>query len=201
MDFNHYFTNQELENLLKEWSERYPEIVRLSVIGESYEKRPLWLLTLTNLATGPDLEKPAVWIDANIHATEIHRDDHSLHLATRCWKATDRPQITRLLDQAVYYIVPRVNPDGAALALADRPRFIRSGVRPYPWQEKGRPARADVDGDGRILQMRLVDPSGDWKVSALDPRLMQKREPHEHGGMVLPADERRLYRGFRRLLD
>jgi murein tripeptide amidase MpaA len=184
MDFNHYFTNQELENLLKEWAGRYPEIIRLSVIGESYDKRPIWLLTLTNAATGPDLEKPAVWIDANIHATEITGTTTALHLAHALLAGyrTD-PQITRLLDHGVYYLVPRVNPDGAALALADRPRYIRSGVRPYPWQDKEDGLHEqDVDGDGRILQMRLVDPNGDWKVSALDPRLMQKRAPHEHGG-------------------
>jgi murein tripeptide amidase MpaA len=184
MDFNHYFTNEELQTLVKEWAERFPEITRLSAIGESFEKRPIWLLTLTNLATGPDLEKPAVWIDANIHATEITGTTTALHLAHTMLEGYGKDaQITRLLDQGVYYIVPRVNPDGAALALAERPRYIRSGVRPYPWQEKEDGLHEqDVDGDGRILQMRLVDPNGDWKVSELDPRLMQKRDPHEQGG-------------------
>jgi murein tripeptide amidase MpaA len=184
MDFNHYFTNQEIDSLLKEWVERYPEIIRMSTIGESFEKRPIWLLTLTNAATGPDLEKPAVWIDANIHATEITGTTTALHLAQTLVEGYGKDsQVTRLLDQSVYYIVPRVNPDGAALALADRPRYIRSGVRPYPWPDKEDGLHEqDVDGDGRILQMRLADPNGDWKVSELDPRLMQKREPHEQGG-------------------
>ena len=184
MDFSHYFQNQELEALLKEWAAQYPDITRLTSIGESHEKRPIWLLTLTNTATGPDLEKPAVWIDANIHATEVTGTTVALHLAHSLLEGYSKdPRITRLLDQGVYYIVPRVNPDGAALALAARPRYIRSGVRPYPWNEKDDGLHEqDVDGDGRILQMRLVDPNGDWKVSELDPRLMQKREPHEQGG-------------------
>lgn len=184
MDFNHYFTNEELEALLKGWAERYPQIAGLRSIGESYEKRPIWLLTLTNQASGPDREKPAVWIDANIHATEVTGTTAALHLAHTLLQGYGQDaQVTRLLEQGVYYIVPRVNPDGAALALADRPRYIRSGVRPYPWLEKDEGLHEqDVDGDGRILQMRLVDPNGDWKVSELDPRLMQKRAPHEHGG-------------------
>jgi murein tripeptide amidase MpaA len=184
MDFNHYFTNEETEALLKEWAGRFPNLARLSAIGESYQKRPIWLLTRTNVATGPDLEKPAVWIDANIHATEVTGTTTALHIAHTLLEGygTDA-QATRLLDQGVYYIVPRVNPDGAALALSDQPRYIRSGVRPYPWQEKDEGLHEqDVDGDGRILQMRLMDPNGDWKISELDPRLMQKREPHEHGG-------------------
>jgi murein tripeptide amidase MpaA len=184
MNFNHYFNNEEIETLLKDWADHHSEIASLSAIGESFEKRPIWLLTLTNHATGPDQEKPAVWVDANIHATEVTGATTALHLAHTLLEGYGQDkQITRLLDQCVYYIVPRVNPDGAALALADRPRYIRSGVRPYPWQEKEDGLHEqDVDGDGRILQMRLVDPNGDWKVSELDPRLMQKREPHEHGG-------------------
>jgi murein tripeptide amidase MpaA len=184
MNFNHYFTNAELERLYQEWSAQYPELLQIVTIGESYEKSPIRLLILTNTATGPDLEKPAVWIDANIHATEITGNTTALKIAHTLLEGYGKEaQITRLLDQAVYYILPRVNPDGAALALADRPRYIRSGVRPYPWQEKEEGLHEqDVDNDGRILQMRLADPNGDWKVSELDPRLMQKREPHEHGG-------------------
>jgi murein tripeptide amidase MpaA len=184
MNFNHYFTNEELESLYQEWTAHYPDLIHISTIGESYAKRPIWLLTLTNTATGPDLEKPAVWIDANIHATEITGNTTALKITHTLLEGyTKDPQITRLMDQAVYYILPRVNPDGAALALAARPRYIRSGVRPYPWQEKDEGLHEqDVDNDGRILQMRLVDPNGDWKISELDPRLMQKREPNEHGG-------------------
>jgi murein tripeptide amidase MpaA len=131
MNFNHYFTNDELETIYQGWATQYPDLIRLTTIGESYEKRPIWLLTLTNRATGSDLEKPAVWIDANIHATEITGTTTALKIAHTLLEGYGKEaQITRLLDQAVYYILPRVNPDGAALALADRPRYIRSGVRP-----------------------------------------------------------------------
>jgi murein tripeptide amidase MpaA len=185
MPLNQYFTNEQIESLLHQWQQTYPNLVQLSRLGESYEKRPIWLLTLTNQATGPDTEKPALWIDANIHATEVTGATVALNLAQALLEGFGADaQATRLLDHCAYYIVPRLNPDGAALALAERPRFVRSGVRPYPWQDKAEGLHEeDLDGDGRILQMRIQDPSGDWKVSELDPRLMQKRQPHEHGGV------------------
>ena len=81
------------------------------------------------------------------------------------------------------YLVPRLNPDGAELALADRPRHIRSSTRRYPFDE--RPVAGltpeDIDGDGRILSMRLPDPHGGWKVDLQDPRLLVAREPGEFG--------------------
>lgn len=179
-----YYTNEILESQLQSWRQAYPDLVDLQIIGESYEKRPIYLLALTNKLTGPHTEKPALWIDANIHATEITGTTVAMHIAESLLTGyTTDPRAARLLDGSVYYIVPRVNPDGAAMGMAERPRYIRSGVRPYPWLERLEGLHEqDVDGDGRMLQMRIADPSGDWKISELNPRLMQKREPHEHGG-------------------
>ena len=45
MDFNRYFTNADLESSLREWAAAYPKILKLTQLGKSYEKRPIWLLT------------------------------------------------------------------------------------------------------------------------------------------------------------
>ncbi len=184
MDFNRYFTNAELEAQLREWEKSYPKLIQINEIGKSYEKRPIWLATLTNREGGSDIEKPAVWIDANIHATEIAGTTTALKIIhTLLDGYGTNEQAMRLLNECTYYIVPRANPDGAELAMAKNPKFIRSGVRAYPWPEKEEGLHAeDVDKDGRVLQMRMKDPNGDWKVSSLDPRLMDRRGPDEHGG-------------------
>jgi len=184
MDFNHYFTNEEISHLQDEWVSQYPDLIQVSTIGKSHDDRPIWLWTITNRSTGTDLEKPAVWIDANIHATEITGTTAAIYIAQHLLTSYGSDdQITRQLNQAVYYIVPRINPDGAAWAMAPNPRYVRSGVRPYPWEEKDEGLFSqDINGDGKILQMRLEDSNGDWKVSSLDPRLMEKRAPHENGG-------------------
>lgn len=184
MDFNRYFTNADLESSLREWAAAYPKILKLSQLGKSYEKRPIWLLTITNPRSGGDTEKPAIWIDANIHATEIAGTTTAMMLAHTLLSGFGSDErLTRLLNTVTFYIAPRLNPDGAELALAEKPRYVRSGVRPYPYPEKDEGLHeADIDGDGRILQMRIPDPNGELKISSLDPRLMEKRLPYEHGG-------------------
>ena len=182
--FDTYYNNEELGERLRWLAEQYPDIVQLGVLGKTHEGRDIPLVTLTNKATGPDLEKPAFWLDANIHATEVTASVAALYFLV---KATGdygkNPAVTRLLDEQVVYVVPRLNPDGAALALAEQPYFVRSGTRPYPFDEKADGLHtADIDGDGRILQMRIPDPTGDWKISDRDPRLMIKRAPDEEGG-------------------
>mgnify|MGYP002682603940 CR=1 FL=1 len=151
---------------------------------QSHEGRDIPLVILTNRATGPDAEKPAFWLDANIHATELTASMAALYFINKMVNAYGSdPKVTRILDEQVVYVVPRLNPDGAELALAETPKYVRSGTRPYPFEEKRDGLHTeDIDGDGRILQMRIADPTGDWKVSDRDPRLMIKRGPDEDGG-------------------
>lgn len=184
MNFDHYVKNEELEAVLQGWAARFPHLVTLEVIGQSFEKRPVWLLTVTNQATGEHSSKPAMWLDANIHATELTGTSAVLYILNALFEDYGRDErTTRLLDSATIYVVPRINPDGAAQALADHPRFIRSGVRPYPYpDQKPGLIEQDIDGNGKILQMRIKDRSGDWKVSETNPRLMEKRRPEEQGG-------------------
>lgn len=178
--FVHY---QELTELLTALAAERPDLVELSEIGRSYEDRAITLATITNTATGPHHEKPAMWIDANIHATEHTGGTAALNLIHKLVTeyGTD-PTVTRCLDTRCFYIVPRMNPDGVELALGERPRYVRSSARDYPRtdQQDGLIAE-DMDGDGRILTMRLRDPNGTWKPYFDDPRLMVPRDPTEEG--------------------
>jgi murein tripeptide amidase MpaA len=200
MEFNRYFTNAEIDDHLTTWVQTYPKLISVEKIGVSYEKRPIWLATITNQDSGPAGEKPAVWVDANIHATEIAGTTVAMRLIHTLLTGKDDPQIAALLDQCTFYIVPRFNPDGAGLALGPRPRYLRSGVRSYPIPELDDGLHEeDIDGDGRILQMRITDPYGDWKISSQDSRLMEKRGPAEHGGTyyrLLPEGTIENYDGY-----
>lgn len=198
--FDQYYDNHDLHARLAHLAAEHAGIVSLGTLGQSFEGRDIPLVTVTNRDTGPDLEKPAFWIDANIHATEVTGAMAALYvlhaLVTRYGRD---PVVTRIIDEQVVYIAPRLNPDGAALALHEKPRFVRSGTRPYPYPDRQDGLHAeDVDGDGRILQMRIEDPAGDWKVSDRDPRLMVKRQPHDEGGTyyrVLPEGRVENYDG------
>ncbi len=201
MDFNRYFTNEELAQLLAEWADAYPRILDLRVLGASQEKKDIHLLVITHQGAGSDDSKPAIWVDANIHATEIAGTTTALRVAWELLSKYGREQrVTRLVNTCTFYIVPRLNPDGAAWAMADIPRYVRSGTRPYPYEDR-MPGlhNEDVDGDGRILSMRIPDPNGDWKISSTNPKLMEKRDPDEQGGeyfRVLPEGRIEDYDGF-----
>jgi murein tripeptide amidase MpaA len=183
--FDTYYRYDDLVRVLHGIAAAHPGLVRLRPIGRSHEGRDIWLAAVTRFATGEDGDKPAFWIDGNIHATEVAGSMACLYFLHRLVQGYGRDaDVTRCLDTRVFYICPRLNPDGAEWALADVPRIIRSSTRPYPYDEEpiGGLKRQDVDGDGRILSMRVPDPNGPWKISERDARLMVRRDPIEAGG-------------------
>jgi murein tripeptide amidase MpaA len=183
--FDAYYRYEELTRILHAYAEEYPQLVRIESIGKSYEGRDIWLLTVTNFATGLAEEKPALWVDGNIHASEVSPSSACLYLIHRLTREYgSNEKITRCLDTRAFYICPRVNPDGAEWALADKPKIIRSSTRPYPYDEDpiGGLVVEDIDSDGRMLMMRIPDPNGNWKKHPEEPRLMIRRDPDETGG-------------------
>jgi murein tripeptide amidase MpaA len=197
-----YYRFDEFTAILQAWAQAHPTLLTLDSIGKSHEGRDIWLLTVTQQGSGLAVDKPAYWVDANIHASELAGGAASLYFIDTLIAGYGKDErITRCLDSRAFYICPRMNPDGAEWAMRDTPKIIRSSTRPYPYDEDFVDGldTEDVDGDGRILSMRIRDPNGPWKCHPDEPRLMVAREPTEAGGTyyrILPEGRVRDYDGF-----
>jgi len=200
--FDVFPRHAELTEWLQGYAAAYPDLVRVSSIGKSYEGRDIWVATVTHVPAGEHQHKPAFWADGNIHSIELTGCTAVLyylhHLVTGYGV---NPQITHLLDTRTVYLCPRLSPDGAELALADRPRHVRSSTRPYPHGGAHTAGLTieDIDGDGRVLSMRIPDPNGSWKKHADQPRLMVPRALGEFGGdyfRILPEGSVSDFDGF-----
>ncbi|HVF65700.1 MAG TPA: M14 family metallopeptidase [Casimicrobiaceae bacterium] len=202
LQFDRFHRYEELSRILRAFASEFPNLVTLQSIGKSHEGRDIWVVTVTQSKTGAAQEKPAFWVDGNIHATEVAASAaclYFLHVLTSQYG--NNAEVTRALDTRAFYVCPRINPDGAEWALADKPRWIRSSTRPYPFDEESLDGLIveDIDGDGHILQMRIPDPNGLWKTHPDEPRLMIRRDPIETGGTyyrVMPEGRVDNYDGF-----
>lgn len=180
LTYDRYLNYEELREALRGFAEEFPELFSFYSIGESYEGREIWVTEVTNAATGEASEKPAFWVDGNTHAGEVTGSMTALYLMDYLLSGYgSEARVTRLLDEQAFYILPRLSPDGAERYLTTAYN-LRATTRPWPFEEEEPGLHAeDVDGDGEILQMRLADPNGEWRVSREDPRLMVPREPDE----------------------
>ncbi|MGH2413189.1 MAG: M14 family metallopeptidase [Microcystaceae cyanobacterium] len=199
-DFSHYYTYDELVNYLHYKAEAYPHLISLKAIGQSYAGRDLWLAILTHQQTGSPLEKPGYWIDGNTHAGEVTGSAVALYIIHYLLTHYEQDsQVTHLLDRYTIYVLPRLAVDGAEKYLTT-PYSLRSSIRHYPYADRQDGLYTeDINGDGLILQMRLQDDCGAWKVSPDDSRVMVRREPDEFGGTyytVLPEGLIQNYDGY-----
>jgi hypothetical protein len=181
--FDRFYTYAELEETLMAWVSAFPTLCQVESIGKSFEGRQIPLVTVTNQATGRPEEKPAIIVHAQIHASEFTGTTAALNLLDRLLHGYgSEERVTHALDTRTFYVVPRVNPDGAEAVLEDG-RWRRSSIRPYPRDEpEDGLHREDMDGDGRVLMMRLRDPNGPWKPHPDDARLLIPREPNDVEG-------------------
>ncbi len=181
-----YLTYAELAAELHAIAAAYPHLATVHSAGTSYEGRDILAVTITNEQTGAPEEKPAIYCDGNIHAGEVAPSMILLHAADYLTQRFGRDkEVDHLLNTRTFYLLPRVNPDGAEKYLTT-PHLLRSSVRPYPDESVSRMPGlhpVDIDGDGRILTMRVRDDRrGAWKKSHRDPRAMIPRGPDEWEG-------------------
>ncbi len=180
--YDHYYKYEELTNLLQGYAADYPDYCRLESIGETLEKRQMWLLSITKLADGDFADKPACGVNANIHAGEVTGTMCCMYFIDYLLTNREDPEVDWLLSHFTVYCVPRITPDGAEYYLTT-PYSLRSVNRYYPYeQEQPGVQPEDMDGDGVIRQMRVENPNGGFKISERDPRIMVRRRPDDIEG-------------------
>ena len=193
--FDHYYTYEQVGEALRALHEAFPELTSIDVVGKSEEGRDIWAMTVNNPGTGPDLNKPGVYVDGNIHGNEIQAAEVALAFLNRLLVSYgSNPQITELVDRNAYYVIPVVNVDGRYHFFQDAntPSSSRSIRIPKDDDNDGlfdEDGPDDLDGDGNICTMRKADPFGRYKTDPEEPRLMIPVKPDEKGEWTLLGDE------------
>lgn len=180
-----YLRYEELARVVHEWARAHPQLVRVSSIGRSPEGRELWLL---EIGAEPDRPRAAAWVDGNMHAGEVCGSSVALAIAEdvialhRGEDRLDLPaHVKERLKGVLFYILPRMSPDGAEAVLRDG-RYVRSNPRDRrPRPPVARWLSGDVDGDGRAASMRKRDACGEYVEDAALPGVMLPRRIEDAG--------------------
>src|SRR5580765_6278793 len=102
--FDRFYRYAELTTILEAFAAEHPGLVTMESIGTSHEDRDVWVLTVTNLATGPAADKPAFWVEGNVHATEVAASVASTYfLNYLVTQYGNDPEVTRALDTRAFY--------------------------------------------------------------------------------------------------
>ncbi len=174
--FDRYYDYEEMTQALKDLCIAYPKYLKLTSLGLSVGGRELWVVTLNNPETGSDRDKPAMWIDGNIHGNEVQAAETVLYSIWYLMKSYGHiEKLTKLVDERAFYFMPMVNPDGRDVWFHQgaTPHYLRGGIKPTDNDHDGEndeDGYDDLDGDGHITQMWIADPLGRFKRDPEDDR-------------------------------
>jgi len=176
LPFDNFLAYDQVTDFVERLARSRPDFVRASSLGTSREGREIHLLTITDFSSGRSEDKPAYLIHGNIHAPELSGTHAALFTARQL--VADRRR-SDLLRRVAFYIVPRINPDGAEFVARTsgsiRSRTDRSTREPNTLYQE------DVNGDGLILTMRQRHPNGPFVCDPKDKRLLIRRKKDSEG--------------------
>lgn len=147
-----YLTHDQVTAELKAIAQTYPKTTKLFSIGKSTKGRDLWVMKVSRNASVDD-NRPEFKYIANMHGDEIVGRELMLKLIKDLVTndQTDA-EVTKLLDSVQIYIMPSMNPDGAAA----RTRWNAQNIdlnRDFP--DKTTSDNANTP-DGRATETQLV---------------------------------------------
>ena len=187
---DHADMGERMQLMARTW----PDFLTLSSMGDSYGGRELWVMTINNPRTGNELDKAGMFIEANIHGNEIQGGEICLYTIWYLMENYGRiEEITRLVDERVFYIAPTVNPDGRDFFMHGAGSGARTGHVPVDSDGDGLFDEDDADdlnGNGVIEQIRKYVPGeGTHRISHDDERIMETVPTGEVGDWVLLGSE------------
>ncbi|KAK5642669.1 hypothetical protein RI129_008836 [Pyrocoelia pectoralis] len=118
ISFNKFHRFDEINAYLDTLAAQYPDLVQLETIGNSYEGRELKVI---QISTNRAASKPAIFIDAGIHAREWLAPAQALYIIK---ELVENVENRRLLEKVDWHILPVMNPDGYEYTHTDE-RFWR----------------------------------------------------------------------------
>jgi len=175
-----YHDYAALSTALKRLAQQHPRITELQSIGKTVKGRDIWMLQISGTAGSDPHSKQALLVVGNAEGDHVIGSEVALGIAEYLTSGYGQDDtVTKVLDTRTFYIVPRLNPDGAeqffASILREDPGNLNPRDDDYDWKvdEDG---PEDLNGDGLITLMRVKDKQGEWYVSEKDPRLMKKKD-------------------------
>lgn len=175
-----YHTYDEMTASLRSMVRAHSDIATMSSLGNTLEGRDIWVVEIANRSGTPVEDRPALLITATLEGDHLVGSELAVHTVEYLLTnyATD-PEVKDRIDNHVFYVFPRVNPDAAELRFADVLSDRRTNAKPYDGDNDGRideDGPEDLNGDGLITLMRVADAAGELVDHPDDARLLKEAE-------------------------
>ncbi len=179
-DFSKYHNYAEMTATLQTLVKEHADIARIVEVGKTRENRSIWAVEIMNPAGSTSPARPALLVAANFEGDHLIGSELAVYMIDYLLNnyATN-PQVKQQIDTHAFYVIPRVNPDGAEFFFSAVKSDRKTNTSPLDDDNDGRideNGPEDLNKDGFITLMRVKDPKGPFMSLPEDPRLLKRAD-------------------------
>jgi hypothetical protein len=182
-----YSSNSVLAQRVKALVQKYPQLVKSKSLTQTLGGKDVWMLTI---GTGKTEEKPAIAVVGGVEGKHLLGVEMAIGFAEKLLANSGIDSIKNLINTQTYYVFPNMSPDATEQYFA-KVKTERSGNETKTDDDRdgklNEDGADDLDGNGKITWMRVLDPTGKYKLNSDDPRslLLADATKGENGKYIL----------------
>ena len=169
---NYQQQNQRAESLVKQ----YPQLAKSTVLARTAGGKDIRMLTI---GTGDVNNKPAIAIIGGVEGKHLLGTELALGFAEKLLAGSKSDSVRNLLEKTTFYVFPNMSPDAMEQYFAPL-KYERSGNAVATDDDRdGRTNEDgfdDLDGNGKITQIRIASPIGEYLSHPDDPAVLIKAD-------------------------
>lgn len=185
-----YSNNATLAQRVKALAQKYPQWVKTKSLTQTTGGKDIWMLTL---GSGQTESKPAIAVVGGVEGKHLLGVEMAIGFAEKLMASTTTDSIKNLLTKQTFYVFPNMSPDATEQYFA-KIKSERSGNATKTDDDRDGKINEDdfddLDGNGKITMMRILDPTGKYKLNSDDPRSLILADPSkgENGKYILLSE-------------
>jgi len=164
-----YSTNAQLTGRVDALAKKFPQYLKSKVLTKTVTGKDIWMLTL---GTGETQNKPAIAVVGGVDGKHLLGVEMAIGFAEKLM-GMPADSLKKLLAVQTYYVFPNMSPD-ATEQYFGKVKYERSGNgTPTDDDRDGlinEDGYDDLDGNGKITWMRVLDPTGTYRMNPDDNR-------------------------------
>lgn len=185
-----YSNNANLAQRVKALAQKYPQWVKTKSLTQTTGGKDIWMLTL---GSGQTENKPAIAVVGGVEGKHLLGVEMAIGFAEKLMASTTTDSIKALLTKQTFYVFPNMSPDATEQYFA-KIKSERSGNATKTDDDRDGKTNEDgfddLDDNGKITMMRILDPTGKYKLNPDDPRslILADASKGENGKYILLSE-------------
>lgn len=165
-----YSNNANLAQRVKALADKYPQLVKSKILTQTAGGKDILMLTI---GSGKTELKPAIVVVGGVEGKHLLGVEMAIGFAEKLMASSATDSIKTLLNKQTFYVFPNMSPDATEQYFA-KIKGERSGNATKTDDDRDGKLNEDdvddLDGNGKITMMRILDPTGKYKLNTDDPR-------------------------------